>query len=513
MNFAFGFKFDRNSAWKLLSLVWLVALVACSDALRIEPPNSGATTSGSAASSVGGGTATGSGGAGGASTITCESNSDCPEPTNVCDTAKWICVECLNQDDCSHQPGTVCDAGTCDCPGVDSFCPPALCVDLQTSSEHCGSCGHACFGACAEGSCADPWEPTALEDAPSPRSRHVAVWTGTEMIIWGGSTNASGTGAMNTGAIYNPATSSWRDVSIVNAPAARSDATAVWSGSVMMVWGGRGKDNMPLADGGALDPATNTWTVIPAKDLSARYLHSAVWTDNEMIIWGGRDEAGNHLSSGSRYDPNQNMWFATSIVESPSGRDRHTAVWDEANKQMLVWGGFGDGPNTNNIPIPGDGIVGGRVYRVGDNTWGKIENVGEPASRYEHTAIFDGTRMVVYGGFDSVNDLYFNDGFSLASNSWSPFSGNGPGSRHLHTATWLEDSKVMVVWGGIGPSNQYKNTGGVFDPATNKWDGTTPTALEGRAEHSAVSTGKSMIVWGGRDQNGTRLNTGGIYTR
>ncbi len=32
----------------------------------------------------------------------------------------------------------------------------------------------------------DSWVPVATEGAPRGRYQHVAVWTGTEMIVWGG---------------------------------------------------------------------------------------------------------------------------------------------------------------------------------------------------------------------------------------------------------------------------------------------------------------------------------------
>ncbi len=32
----------------------------------------------------------------------------------------------------------------------------------------------------------DTWLTTQSDGAPSARNRHTAVWTGTEMIIWGG---------------------------------------------------------------------------------------------------------------------------------------------------------------------------------------------------------------------------------------------------------------------------------------------------------------------------------------
>ena len=42
----------------------------------------------------------------------------------------------------------------------------------------------------------------------------------------------------NTGGRYDPATDSWRPTSTQNAPSARSGPTAVWTGSEMIVWGG-----------------------------------------------------------------------------------------------------------------------------------------------------------------------------------------------------------------------------------------------------------------------------------
>src|SRR5882724_7240435 len=49
----------------------------------------------------------------------------------------------------------------------------------------------------------DTWTATSTTDAPSPRFVHTAVWTGTEMIIWGG---WDGTNYFNTGGRYNPST-------------------------------------------------------------------------------------------------------------------------------------------------------------------------------------------------------------------------------------------------------------------------------------------------------------------
>src|SRR5205814_5328282 len=80
----------------------------------------------------------------------------------------------------------------------------------------------------------DTWTPTP--GSPDPRVGHTAVWTGTEMIIWGGSSFDT----FNTGARYNPPTDTWRVTSTASAPTPRAAHTAVWTGSEMVVWGGSG---------------------------------------------------------------------------------------------------------------------------------------------------------------------------------------------------------------------------------------------------------------------------------
>src|SRR5439155_13239395 len=80
----------------------------------------------------------------------------------------------------------------------------------------------------------DSWTATSTTNAPSARDNHTAIWTGVQMIVWGGSTSAGNT---NTGGRYNPGTDDWTTTSTTGAPSARSQHTAVWSGSQMIIWG------------------------------------------------------------------------------------------------------------------------------------------------------------------------------------------------------------------------------------------------------------------------------------
>lgn len=66
----------------------------------------------------------------------------------------------------------------------------------------------------------------------SSRIGHTTIWTGMEMIVWGGA------GGCITGGIYNPDTDSWTPTSTINTPSQRVGHTAVWTGKEMIIWGG-----------------------------------------------------------------------------------------------------------------------------------------------------------------------------------------------------------------------------------------------------------------------------------
>jgi HYR domain-containing protein len=95
---------------------------------------------------------------------------------------------------------------------------------------------------------ADSWTPTTTIGVPPLSSRHAAVWTGREMIIWGG-VNA------NTGGRYNPASDSWKPTTTVDSPSPRYLHAMTWTGNTMLVWGGLSSlSSIPLETGGQYVP-------------------------------------------------------------------------------------------------------------------------------------------------------------------------------------------------------------------------------------------------------------------
>jgi hypothetical protein len=65
---------------------------------------------------------------------------------------------------------------------------------------------------------------------------YAAVWTGEEMIVWGGGDQRSGN--LSTGGRYNPVGDVWVATANAGAPSSRGLATAVWTGEGMLIFGG-----------------------------------------------------------------------------------------------------------------------------------------------------------------------------------------------------------------------------------------------------------------------------------
>src|SRR6266403_2254757 len=185
----------------------------------------------------------------------------------------------------------------------------------------------------------DTWTPTSTTNAPAGRVNYTAVWTGSEMIVWGGCTDNDCNSPFNTGGRYNPSTDSWTATSTSNAPAGRWAHSAVWTGSEMIVWGGADGGST----GGRYDPSTDSWTATSTTNAPVgRECHTAVWTGSEMIVWGGTpDFFVPPLNTGGRYNPGTDSWTATSTGNAPAAREFHTAVWNDSGNEMMVWGGAG----------------------------------------------------------------------------------------------------------------------------------------------------------------------------
>jgi N-acetylneuraminic acid mutarotase len=395
-----------------------------------------------------------------------------------------------------------------DCPAVVAGVSPAprgsfaaeiaASTDNRVSATNLNNAAYKLPEITAPLDCADDtWTPTTTVNAPDVRALHTAVWTGSEMIIWGGYNHV---GILNTGGRYDPAQDAWTPTSTVNAPTARVSHTAVWTGAEMIVWGGQAPSI--LNTGGRYNPVTDAWTATSTANAPIpRIQHTAVWTGSEMIVWGGTN--GNAwFNTGARYDPDTDSWIATRTINAPEARWYHTVVW--TGTEMIVWGG-------TNLRIYLN--TGGR-YNPKTDSWTATGVPNDVLGRAGHTAVWTGGEMIVWGGADSTfNDCNTGGRYNPSTDSWMATSlGNAPSPRDSHTAVWA--GSEMIVWAGIFccPAIDF-NTGGRYNPGTDSWISTSVTnAPFARERHTAVWAGSEMTVWGGYNYAGDLyFNTGGRY--
>jgi hypothetical protein len=277
------------------------------------------------------------------------------------------------------------------------------------------------------------------------RAGHAAVWTGSEILVWGGD---SGPGIRQGGAAYSPSTDTWRPLPAASAVPTTVWDVAVWTGTEMVVWGNED------ASGFAYSTAENRWRAIAATPLSPRLRPAFVWTGNALIIWGGCDwrihpqcddrlTGADELSDGAAYNPQTDSWRAR--APSPlSRRDAPQAVW--TGREMIVWGG--------EAPSAAAGAY-GAAYDPRTDTWRTIP-AGPLSPRARHTPVWTGTEMIVWGGSQGAIPLGDGAVYRPSDNTWRMLPPAPTPARDRHGSVWT--GKEMVIAGGhpAGPLIAYR---------------------------------------------------------
>lgn len=379
-------------------------------------------------------------------------------------------------------------------------------------------------------------------NVPSPRKGiSTLVWTGREVIVWGGEV-AGVPRTTNTGARYNPATDTWTPTSTgLNVPSGRVEHMAVWTGSKMIVWGGNDAISTSYNTGALYDPLTDQWTPMAASPLGARGAFVAAWTGSKLIIWGGG--GGANFANGAIYDPNvggpSGSWTMMAANPFLSARINSVAVW--TGSKFIVWGGndglttFGNGAIYDPNPAPA-------------GSWVPMSAVNAPSARSDASAVWTGSEMIVWGG-ERLGTGVFNSGGRFdpttangdgSYGTWRPTSlvnaplrRGGMAANSQFQGIWT--GKYMVVWSGqdVVPVASIHSNGGYYDPLHDIWNSpgkfnplinpsvqspwqpagsvSLKRAPPGTLHGLGVWTGSEVFVFGGSDATGAPVNTYGRY--
>jgi N-acetylneuraminic acid mutarotase len=291
----------------------------------------------------------------------------------------------------------------------------------------------------------DSWGAMNSDGAPT-LSEHSAVFTGSEMIVWGGNTNI--------GARYEPGTDAWQPMTSTGVPAPRRKHAAVWTGSEMIVWGGEGTSGVTIDSGGRYNPATDTWAPMSTAGApSPRRDMAFAWTGSEFIVWGGISvsSGGEALNDGARYDPATDTWQRLPVSDASGGADA-MAAW--TGTEMITWdGGLPSLIGSDGFPTKTPTL---RLYDPVTDSWRATSSLCEPyLGAGEMHAHWTGSRLFVWN--NNSDNGYFYD---PASDSWAAIDSlGGPPARGGAASAWTGDR--FILWGGQ-EAGGLQDTGFVF---------------------------------------------------
>jgi N-acetylneuraminic acid mutarotase len=246
----------------------------------------------------------------------------------------------------------------------------------------------------------DTWKSLNTTGAPNKRIYSRAIWTGSKMLVWGGvSSFDPGAVSRNDGALYDPTTDTWTAMTSNNPPQARYAHSVTWTGSKLFVFGGLSgiSTDSKMNNGSIYDLAADVWTpTSTASQPSPRFWPtSEIWTGSEVIIIGGGPDEG---LQGGRYHVADDRWTAISTTNAPAHRQGVVGVW--TGDRAVTWGGsYAGGASYTDQ---------GGIYDPETNSWTATSTIDVPAARWKHTMIWTGGQVLIFGGTGQT--VHMDDG-------------------------------------------------------------------------------------------------------
>ncbi|HET9327085.1 MAG TPA: kelch repeat-containing protein [Candidatus Eisenbacteria bacterium] len=246
---------------------------------------------------------------------------------------------------------------------------------------------------------------------------------------------------------------------------------------------------------------------------SPRYAHSAVVDapGDRMIVFAGHSESSlQPVNDVWSLELGTGTWSALEPTgDPPAARLEHSAIFDSPARRMIVFGG-----QTVALLPPLNPLndLWQLDLDVSPPAWSPITPEGTPPpARSCHSAIFDVAqrRMVVFGGRDA-SDALLNDVWSLDLNgtpTWTELtpSGTPPSPRDQHAAIYMGGtSPRMLVYGG----NATREVWSLSLNGSPAWTlesvgvppdvSDTPLAVVPGADGVPFDDGPTMLILGGK---------------
>ena len=295
------------------------------------------------------------------------------------------------------------------------------------------------------------WSPLAVAGTPPPgHMNHSAIFdpVRSQMIVFGGiAAEVPGTPLNDLWTLSLTGTPTWTQLTPLGTPPpARQGHTAIYDpvGDRMIVFGGA----VGLPPGSVNDlwslslSGTPTWSPLAASGTppSARSFHSAIYDqpNGRIVIFGGSGPLNDTWALTLGASPAWSQLSPTGTPPSP--REGHTAVVDDQRDRMLVFSGADNSFNFERNDV-------WELTLGASPAWTQLAPAGTwpPAGREGACAIYDHSldRLLAFGGYNAT-DTFGAHGQRVGAELRRPGRGGRPNTESSRSAPAARRSHAVL---------------------------------------------------------------------
>jgi WD40 repeat protein len=327
----------------------------------------------------------------------------------------------------------------------------------------------------------------------SRRNHSATLLPNGKVLIAGGILDAPPQQPSNSADIYDPATNTLSPAGDMLDVHAAHVAALLPNGKVLIAGGSDASGSLTrlISTVELYDWSTDTFSI--AGDLAeARTQHAATKLLNGDILISGGTTPGPPAIGGTDsfeiYHPGLPPKFLRT-GRLNEGRNYHRVTPLNGGDVLVVGGVDGNF----------DGIHAIERYDFGSGTFATVETMSTPRLFPSVTRLQDGT-VLIAGGLDGMGGNILGTAliYDPADDSLISTTGNMVGARYSHTATLLQDGRVLIVGGG-GTTVSYLPDTEVYDPASKTFSSSGTDSLDtGRYVHTAtlLDDGRVLVAGG-----------------
>lgn len=193
----------------------------------------------------------------------------------------------------------------------------------------------------------------------------------------------------------------------------------------------------------------------------------------------------------------QGIWTKKMPASAPAKRSGFDMIWDNANSQVILYGGAGE---ATNVVYNDTWIYTPPASHHDQGTWTNQNPASNPGKLYGQQMAWDGTSLILHGGYEYDLSQVVNKTYSYnpTANTWTQTATNGPSVRYA-AMEYSPGNSSVYVFGGDDGTNYLD---GLWKYTAGSWSEMTDTGAPTARSHTDMvwdSQNSQFILFGGKD--------------